>query len=194
MANVVMKDELTEKQKLFIKEYLVDLNQGAAARRAGYAPGCSRQTGRQNMQNPQIRAEVRKALKRRAKRVEVQADQVLKDLAEIAHLDKSVAYRVRDGVLHVTDTDLLPEPVRRCISEIAQTQYGVRIRFDDRVKALELLGRHLALFTDNLNLNDSRPKSLEEMSEEEIDAELARIEAQKAATGEETGDGEEASS
>lgn len=182
---------LTEKQVAFVREYLIDLNASAACRRAGYSRKCVSVQGKQNMENPQIRAEIRKALTRRAKRLSVKADDVLRSLAEIANLDKTQAFHVRDGLLYVTDTDLLPPALRRCISEVAQTQYGIRIKFDDRVKALELLGRHLALFTDNLNLNDNRPKSVDEMNEEEIDAELARLEAEKASAGEETSAGED---
>lgn len=186
--------KLTDKQTLFIREYLIDLNASAAARRAGYSKRSSHCQGKQLMETPAVRAEIRKALARRAKRVDVKADRVLRDLADIAHLDKSIAFQVQDGYLHVTDTDILPLAVRRCISEVAQTQYGIRVKFDDRLKALELLGRHLAMFTDNVNLNDQRPKSVEEMSEEEIDAELARIGTQAALAGEGESQGEDASS
>lgn len=172
---------------MFVREYLVDLNQGGAARRAGYSARSSRSIGKELMQNPAIRAEVRKALAKRAQRIGVKADDVLRALAEIAQMDKGAVVQVRNGTLHVTDTDLLPPAVRRCISAVSQTQHGIRLQFDDRVKALELLGRHLALFTDNLTVNDSRSKAIDEMTEEEIDAALARLGAEAAPAGQEPG-------
>lgn len=184
---------LTNKQRLFVSEYLIDLNSAGAARRAGYSAHSSVRQGKQLLDTPAIRVEVRKALAKRASRVEVTADEVVANLAEIAYLDRSQAFRVKDGRLYVTDTDLLPLQVRRCIAEVAETQHGLRIKFDDRVRALELLGRHLALFTDNLNVNDQRPKSVDEMTEEELDAELAKLDAQEAAGGDSTGSGEKAS-
>lgn len=151
MASFMKK--LTEKQKTFVREYLVDMNSAAAARRAGYSTRTARSISNELMKKTQIRAAVRKALARRAKRLELHADSVLAKLAEIGSLDKTQAFRIRDGRLHLTDTDLLPPGVRACISEVAETPNGIRIKFDDRLRALELLGRHLGLWKDTLELS-----------------------------------------
>jgi len=178
---------LTPKEQLFIKHFLIDLNQHQAARLAGYKAWAKMSV--QCMQKPEIRDAIRKAMKKRYKKFEAVADKVIQDLADIAHLDRSQVFQVRNGVLHVTDTDLLPERVRRCISKISQTQHGIRIEFDDRIKALELLGRHLALFTDNLNVNGNlNTGAIDDMTEEEIDAELKRLEDQTPKAGKEEGE------
>ena len=46
--------KLTRKQKFFVKEYLVDLNASAAARRAGYSPKSAFRMGQENMQKPAV--------------------------------------------------------------------------------------------------------------------------------------------
>ena len=175
--------KLTPKEQAFIKLWPVTMCQVESARRAGYkAP---EQMGKQLMWKPEIRDAIRQALEKRLKKYEAEADQVIQDLADIAHLDKSQIFQIKDGRLIVTDTNLLPERVRRCISKVSQTQHGIRIEFDDRVKALELLGRHLALFTDNLNVSGQpKDRPIDEMTEEQIDAELSRIARKKAAAGE----------
>lgn len=177
--------KLTPKEQAFVKLYPVEMCPTKAARRAGYSPKNARHMARQLMQKPEIRDAIRQALEKRYKKYEAEADKVIQDLADIAHLDKTIVFQVVDGELQVTDTDLLPKRVRRCISKISQTQHGIRVEFDDRVKALELLGRYLALFHDNLNVSGGlKTTPIDDMTEEEIDAELARLEAQKAEAGE----------
>jgi phage terminase small subunit len=184
-----MSDVLTAKEELFCKEYLVDLNGAAAARRAGYAKKHARSIAFQCLERPDVREVIRKGMAERAKRVEMTADKVLVDLADIAQTDLTQVVQIKHGQVYVTDTDLLPENVRRCITEISATPAGIRIKFTDRVKALELLGRHLAMFSDNLNLHDKRAKPVEQMTEEEIDAELARLNAKTADGSQEAGTG-----
>ena len=184
--------KLTEKEKAFIKLYPITMCAIKAARRAGYKAAAK--MGVQLMQKPEVRDAVRAELSKRAQKFSAEADKVIQDLADIAHLDKSMVFQVVDGSLHVTDTDLLPERVRRCISKISQTQHGLRIEFDDRTKALELLGRHLSLFTDNLNLNGNlKTTAIDDMTEDQIDAELARLGKEKTAAGEEASTSEKQS-
>lgn len=182
-----MSDVLTAKEELFCKEYLVDLCGAAAARRAGYSKANARTIAYQVLERPDVREIIRKGMAERAKRVEITADKVLTDLADIAQTDLTQVVQIKHGQVYVTDTDLLPENVRRCITEISCTPAGIRVKFTDRVKALELLGRHLAMFSDNVNLHDKRSKPVEQMSEEEIDAELARLKVQTADGSQEAG-------
>ena len=179
-ALCMKRGEFTDKILTFIREYQVDLNASAAAQRAGYGRKWARTIANQILNRPHVRAELRRQMEKRARKLDLKAEYILNDLREIAHSDRSQAFSIRDGVLHATDTDLLPESLRRCISKVSQTQFGVKIEFDDRLKALEMLGRHLSLFHDALTVNDRRARPLEEMTEEEIDEELARLEDQKA--------------
>lgn len=74
--------KLTAKQSLFIKEYLVDLNATQAAIRAGYSKKTARQAGAENLSKPAIKDALDKAIKKRAAKVEITAEKVLKDLEE----------------------------------------------------------------------------------------------------------------
>lgn len=71
---------LTNKQQVFINEYLVDFNATQAAIRAGYSPKTARQTGSENLSKPDIKA----AIEARIAELHMSANEVLKRLADHA--------------------------------------------------------------------------------------------------------------
>ena len=83
------RSKLTPKQRAFVDEYLVDLNATQAARRAGYKGNDNTlsSVGNENLNKPAIAAAVKAALDARSKRIQVDADWVLKHLSEIAKAD-----------------------------------------------------------------------------------------------------------
>ena len=74
---------LNDKQKLFCKEYLVDLNATKAALRAGYSKNTAYSTGSENLKKPEIMEYIKKLMDKRCKRVEYTQDDLLKDLIEV---------------------------------------------------------------------------------------------------------------
>lgn len=75
---------LTAKQQLFVTEYPVDLNATQAAIRAGYSEHTARFIGAENLTKPNIQEALAEALNARLERVEWTADEILRDLKEIA--------------------------------------------------------------------------------------------------------------
>jgi phage terminase small subunit len=111
---------MTARQHRFITEYLVDLNATQAAVRAGYSRRTANRIASENLSKPDIRAHVNKEMDDRARRTEITLDNVVKELAIIAF---SNAHAGADG--------------------------GVsRIRTADKLRALELLGKHLGMFRE----------------------------------------------
>ncbi len=106
---------LTEKQKRFVAEYLVDLNATQAAIRAGYSEKTAGSVGNENLKKPEIREALQKAIKDRESRTEITQDQVLGELRKVAFA-KAADY---------TDATL---------------------KYSNKLRALELLGKHLGLF------------------------------------------------
>ena len=85
--------KLPPKQALFVREYLVDLNATQAAIRAGYSAKTAEQQGPRLLGNVGVKAAVAKAQAARSQRLEVKADDVLRDIARIARLaEKSKEY------------------------------------------------------------------------------------------------------
>ena len=130
---------LTPKRERFVEEYLVDLNATQAATRAGYSPKTAQQQGSRLLNRPEVRAAIDAAIERRTERVEINQDYVLRGLVE--NFERSMQHR----------------KVRATASSAGDSEGAVvgDYRYDGSVanKALELLGRHLGMFKDNVNLN-----------------------------------------
>jgi len=165
---------VTALQRRFIDEYMVDLNGAQAAVRAGYAAGSARYSAARNLARKDIKAEVAARIADRATRVKVTADQVIKELARLAFVDPSRIMSYSRGRIRLSETDSLSEDDRRCVEELSESVGGgVKVRLASKVKALELLGRHLGLFVDRMEHSgpDGGPiRATVDMSDEELEA------------------------
>ncbi len=145
---------MTNKQKRFCEEYLIDLNATQAAIRAGYSPDSARQSGSDNMNNPYIRARIDKAIAEQSKRTGVNADRVIRELAKIAFvnsdnvIDADTA-KLKDDVT-ADDTAAISSVRVKTIPTADGEGVEREIKLADKTKALELLGKHLGIFTDKV--------------------------------------------
>ncbi len=155
--------KLTAKQAAFVREYLVDLNATQAAQRAGYSKRTAYSIGQELLQKPAVAKAINEAMKARGDRVEMKADDVLRELKHVAQLDPA---KMLDEAGRKLPLEKMPEEVRRCISSVEDTEYGTRFRFWDKLKALELLGKHLVLFTDKVE----HKFQLEDLTDEQLAA------------------------
>lgn len=78
---------LTEKQKAFVQEYLVDLNATAAAKRAGYSEKTAYSVGNENLTKPEISKAIQKAMQERQERTQVTQDMVVQEISKVAFKD-----------------------------------------------------------------------------------------------------------
>lgn len=147
---------MTKKQKRFIEEYLVDLNATQAAIRAGYSPDTAYSIGNENMKKPEIKALIDKAMAERSKRTGVSADRVVTELAKIAFVNASDVIDIETATLK---PDAAPEDTA-AIQSVKVKTFGEdglerEIKMADKLKALELLGKHLGMFKDKVELSGS---------------------------------------
>ncbi len=152
---------LTPKQQRFVEEYLVDLNATQAAVRAGYSARTAHVQGSDNLTKPEVRAAVDKAMALRATRTETAADKVISELKHFAHADIGEAFDDLGAFRPLKD---MPPHVRRSIASIKQREEVIpgadgasvkvatilEVKFWDKPKGLELLGKNLKLFTDKV--------------------------------------------
>jgi phage terminase small subunit len=150
-------DNLTDKQRLFVLEYTVDFNATAAARRAGYSQKTARQIGAQNLSKLNIKEALQEAIQERAERTKVDADRVVLELERLGFYDpRSVLSWGPDG-FRIKDSADLSDADARIVASVSESpsKWGWRrqIKFYDRLKALELLGKHLGMFTEQVEVN-----------------------------------------
>lgn len=145
---------MTKKQKRFIEEYLIDLNATQAAIRAGYSPDTAYSIGNENLKKPEIKSHIGKAMAERSKRTGVNADRVVMELAKIAFVN---ADDVIDFKTATVKEGALPEDLA-AIQSVKVKTFGEdglerEIKMADKIKTLELLGRHLGMFKDKVEVS-----------------------------------------
>lgn len=168
--------KLTPKQKAFAAEYLVDLNAAAAATRAGYSERTARAKGYVLLQMPEIQSLIQDGMTRRAKRLEITQDQVVQELAQIAFFNATRAARVVNNQygaqVEFTDTADLTEDERAAIAGIEETKHGIKVSSYDKIRALELLGRHLGMFDEKRGADKTEENNLFEVIEQSTKGDL----------------------
>ncbi|MCR9215297.1 MAG: terminase small subunit [Proteobacteria bacterium] len=153
---------LNDQQALFVDEYLIDLNATQAAIRAGYSEETASQQASRLLSNVKVQEKVAERMAERQKRTEVTQDMVIEGLARVAFADLRKLFSENN----LTSIEDLPDDIALALAgaEIVTTrkeagnsddddyvhelEYTHKIKMNDRMKGLELLGRHLAMFTD----------------------------------------------
>lgn len=148
---------MTKKQKRFVEEYLIDLNATQAAIRAGYKAGNAQRAseiGSELLQKTPVSEAIRKAMAERSRRTGVNADRVVQELAKIAFVN---AVEVIDTKTATIKEDASEDDTAAIQSVKVKTfgEDGVEreIKMADKLKALELLGKHMGMFKDKVVLS-----------------------------------------
>lgn len=146
---------MTEKQKIFADEYLIDLNATRAYRTA--YPSVKKEESAASaaarmLRNVKVAEYIAERMEERQKRTEITQDMVLQELAAIAFARATDYVSVRDGMVQVKDTDQLSDSQIAAITGIKETQNGIEVKLGSKEKTLELLGRHLGMWNDKINV------------------------------------------
>ncbi len=159
--------KLTPKQSRFVAEYLVDLNATQAAIRAGYKKKNAYQIGSENLRKPQIQEAIRVNREAQEVRTQISADRVLRELARVAFADATDLAFIEDGHVRLRDSSTLSEDQRAAVACIKEGAAGPEVRLYDKIKALELIGKHLGMFERREEAED---RSVRVVIEDEAEA------------------------
>lgn len=146
---------MTERQKRFCEEYLIDLNATQAAIRAGYSAKTAKEQGCQQLTNLNVRARIDAALAERSKRTGVNQDRVIRELARVAFIKANDVINMNDAtILEGASEDDMAVVSSVKVKQTFGDYEGIEreVKLCDKLKALELLGRHMGMFTDNLKV------------------------------------------
>lgn len=153
--------KLTKKQRTFIDEYLIDLNATQSAIRAGYSVSTACEQGARLLANVKVQEEIAKMMAERSRRTGINQDRVVIELARLAFINASDVINANDASIkdNATKDDLA------CIQSIkVKTSTSKKgkitereVRLTDKMKALELLGKHLGMWNDKVDVNVALP-------------------------------------
>ena len=147
---------LTPKQKIFADEYLIDLN-ATRAYKVAYPRVKSDEVAAaasvRLLRNVKVAEYVNKRMQDRQERTEITQDQVIEELAAIAFARATDYAEVRNGSVRIRDTGELSEKQIKAIAGIKEGKFGIELKLNDKEKALELLGRHLGMFKDKVEVS-----------------------------------------
>lgn len=141
---------LTLKQKRFVVEYLIDLNATAAAKRAGYSEKTAYSIGLETLKKPEIQNAIQEAMQKRQQRTEITQDMVIQELAKLGFFDIRKLFD-KDGKpmdISKLDDDTAAALVGLDVQDVSDSDgnyvgFIKKYKMADKIKALELLGKHL---------------------------------------------------
>lgn len=174
---------MTPLQQRFADEYLVDLNATAAYKRAGgQSDGAAASVGAaQLLRNIKVSAYIEAKKQERAKVTGITAERVLAELAKLAFYDPRKFY---DDAGNIRPIHTLDDETAAAVSsfEVVETEGKPKvkkIKGAEKRAALELLGRHLAMFNDKLKLEGKLAMSgtEEALSDAELQEHIKRLQA-----------------
>ena len=187
---------MTDKQIIFANEYLIDLN-GTRAYKEAYPhvknDNTAAAAATRLMNNPEVKDYIDKRIKDRLERIEVTQDDVIQELAAIAFANGSDYAKVvtKPVMIQTSEVDYVPaldsegnqmyyqaveieeteELTKRqikAISGIKQGKNGIELTTYDKVKALELLGKHLGIYKDKVEVSGNINNPFEGLTTEQL--------------------------
>lgn len=156
---MIKDSDLTKKQLMFSKEYLISMNSTESAIKAGFSKHTASSQGSRLLKNVKVRAYVDEQLLQRASKLDITPNRILEELGHIAFFDIS---NIFNGYT-LKEIDQLPENVRRAINSVKvreeKGQAGevmaelTEFKTNDKLKALEMLGKHLGMFIEKKEIS-----------------------------------------
>ena len=158
-----------QKHERFCQEYLIDLNATQAYLRTGYKPQkdeSAAESASRLLRTVKVRARIDELMAERSKRTGVTADRVVRELARIGFVNATDVINMADATVK---TDAEADDVAAIASVKVKETFGDypsierEVKLYDKLKALEMLGRHLGMFQDNVNLNVALPRIVDDI-------------------------------
>lgn len=155
-----MARKLTDKQKKFVEEYLIDLNATQSAIRAGYSPKTANEQGARLLANVSIQEAISKAMAERSRRTGINQDRIVQELARIAFV-KITDVVDTDGEINTNASDDDLACIESYKVEDSDSVNGSsskrEVKLASKIKALELLGKHVGMWNDKIQVDVSIP-------------------------------------
>lgn len=153
---------MNEKQRAFANEYVIDYNATQAAIRAGYSERSAYSQAHELLKKPEIQEAIKELEAAASRRTAISKDRVVRELARVAFVDprklfdengtpKDITNLDDDTAAAIASVDIFEEfnyngDSRELIG------YTKKYKWADKLRALEMLGKHLGMFTDKVHV------------------------------------------
>lgn len=154
-----MAKKLSDKQKRFCEEYLIDLNATQAAIRSGYSKKTAQRIGSENLSKPLISERIAALQKKRSDRIEINADMVLEEIHKMAFVKESEFYHDDGSVKLLSE---LTDDQKAALKSYTVKQIPIGdgeyetipvFMVHDKQKSLEMFMKHLGLYEKDNTIN-----------------------------------------
>ncbi len=153
---------MNQKQKAFATEYVIDYNATQAAIRAGYSERSAYSQAHELLKKPEIKEAIKELEAAASERTAITKDMVLKELARVAFVDprklfdeegrpKDIRFLDPDTAAALSSVDIYEE-FDYIGDEKELSGYTKKYKWADKLRALEMLGKHLGMFTDKVHV------------------------------------------
>ncbi len=154
------KGALNPKHARFVQEYLKDLNATKAAKRTGYSEKTARQQGAHLLSIPAIQEAISEGTREAVFDGKVTRKRIVQELSRIAFGDARKIMSWGPEGVGLIDSKTLTDDEAAQVAEVSEstTLHGgtIKLKRFDKVKALELLGRHIGMFGDSEDEDDRK--------------------------------------
>lgn len=158
--------KLTDKQQRFVDEYLIDLNATQAAIRAGYSAKTADRIGPELLGKTCVSEAISRKMAARSRRTGVNQDRVVIELAKVAFAKMTDIVDSKGRIKEDASPDDLA-----CIESIkykeSDNEHGGsverEVKIASKLKALELLGKHLGMWSDKFNVTVEKSEKLDDI-------------------------------
>ena len=150
------------KQKAFATEYVIDYNATQAAIRAGYSERSAYSQAHELLKKPEIQEAIKELEAAASERTAVTKDMVIQELARVAFVDPRRLFEDNGTAKDIT---MLDDDTAAALSGVEIFEefdynngekefsgYTKKFKWLDKLRALEMLGKHLGMFTDKVHV------------------------------------------
>ena len=134
---------LTEKQRRFVEEYLVDANATKAAARAGYSEKSAGATGCGLLKKPSVQEELRRRQGEVSRKLQVRFEEIVKELSVMATANVLDYVDVVEGNVVLKDPKDMDRERWAAVASAKNGTRGAEIRLADKLAAIKLLCEYL---------------------------------------------------
>lgn len=156
-----MSKVLTPKQEKFVRNLVSGMTQYEAYCNSYNAKNMQRNTidrrASELFNKSVIKARYKELIEEANKKVEIKAEDILRELKSIAFSNGTDFAEVTNNKIKFKNTSELSDEKKSAIASIKQTREGKAIETYDKLKAIDMLVKYMKLFDDGEN-NTSNPK------------------------------------